>query len=305
MLSAGIYHTKEMDFNVQITYCINEIIDELSVMPPTQSFEITKHWFIFQQEHLLFIHHLDELQLPTDILLSNLNMRFNNQHTLGIFNDVNCICAELSPDIILPSNIKPIPLRKALDMLGNDWFVVAAKAASILKWYRNHQFCGHCGNTTSYHPTMFECSCLNCGLTFYPRISPSIIVLIKKGDHILMSRSPHFSPGVYALIAGFIEAGESIEDAVHREVKEEVGIDVKNLHYFGSQFWPFPDSLMIGFTADYAGGELVIDHREIEAAGWYRYDNLPGKPSSNISIAKKLIDHFVEEQTELHDPKHS
>ena len=111
-----------------------------------------------------------------------------------------------------------------------------------------------------------------------------------------MSRSPHFPPGRYGLIAGFVEAGESIEAAAYREVEEEVGIKIKNLRYFGSQSWPFPDSLMIAFIAEYASGELIIDHNEIEDAGWYRYDNLPGKPSSSVSIAKKLIEHYIEEQ---------
>jgi NAD+ diphosphatase len=111
-----------------------------------------------------------------------------------------------------------------------------------------------------------------------------------------MARSPHFIPGAYGLIAGFIEVGESIEEAVHREVKEEVSINIKNLRYFGSQPWPFPDSLMIGFIADYASGEINIDHEEIEAAGWYKFDNLPGRPSTRISIASQLIEHFVAEQ---------
>jgi NAD+ diphosphatase len=101
-------------------------------------------------------------------------------------------------------------------------------------------------------------------------------------------------PGVYGLIAGFVEVGETIEDAVHREVKEEVGLRIKNLAYFGSQPWPFPDALMIGFIAEYDSGDLVIDNDEIEAAGWYRYDNLPGRPSVPISIAARLLDHFID-----------
>ena len=108
-----------------------------------------------------------------------------------------------------------------------------------------------------------------------------------------MARGPHFPPGVYGLIAGFVEIGESLEETIHREVKEEVGIEIKNLSYFGSQAWPFPDSLMIAFVADYASGEIVIDKNEIEVAGWYRYDNLPGLPSMNISIASTLLENFV------------
>ena len=111
-----------------------------------------------------------------------------------------------------------------------------------------------------------------------------------------MARSPHFAPGVFGLIAGFVEIGESLEEAVFREVKEEVSLDIKNIRYFTSQPWPFPDSLMVGFIADYAGGDIQIDHREIESAGWYRYDHLPGRPSSGISIASKLLEHFIRGQ---------
>jgi NAD+ diphosphatase len=120
--------------------------------------------------------------------------------------------------------------------------------------------------------------------------------LIHRDDQILMARSPHFPPGVYGLIAGFVEAGESVEEAVHREVKEEVGLAIKNLRYFGSQAWPFPDSLMIGFFAEYESGDLLIDHSEIEEAGWYHYDQLPGHPSVTISIAYKLIKAFIAEK---------
>lgn len=108
-----------------------------------------------------------------------------------------------------------------------------------------------------------------------------------------MARSPHFLPGIYGLIAGFVETGESIEETVHREVAEEVGIKIKNLSYFGSQPWPFPDSLMIAFMAEYESGEIIIDKNEIEEAGWYRYDDLPGRPSMSFSIASTMLDNFI------------
>ncbi|MCW5583038.1 MAG: NAD(+) diphosphatase, partial [Gammaproteobacteria bacterium] len=248
-----------------------------------------------QNDRLLFMKN-SQYQLPANDVLSNLKLHFLRQHKLGLFNKIICYCAEIDPQILLPEDIEPIPLRKALDILSIDWYVAATKASSIINWDKNHQFCGRCGKATQHKPGTFERLCNTCGLSLYPRISPSIIVLIKNKDKIIMSRSPHFPPNTYGLIAGFVEVGESIEEAVHREVKEEVGIKIKNLHYFGSQSWPFPDSLMLGFTADYASGEITIDHHELEAADWYRYDNLPGRPSSSISIAQKLIDHFVAEQ---------
>jgi len=254
--------------------------------------EIPEYWFIFQND-LLLLQPTNDHKLPTNLSLSPLQPHLRRQHKLGLFNQINCYCAEITPEIALPNEIKPTPLRKAFELLGTSWYVAAAKASAVINWDKNHQFCGRCGNVTLHKSGTFERVCNACGLSLYPRISPSMIVLIQKDDNILMSRSPRFPPGAYGLIAGFVEVGESIEDAVHREVKEEVGIEIKNLRYFGSQSWPFPDSLMIGFFADYASGELTIDHHEIEAADWYRYDHLPGRPSSNISIAQKLIDHFV------------
>lgn len=260
-------------------------------------FDAKLRWFIFQGDCLLLIKD-STLQLPTKLSVDALKFTFLREHQIGKFNDVICYCAEISRELQLPPTIESIPLRKAFEVLGMDWYVAAAKAYSIIHWDKNHLFCGACGNPTIHRVGSFERVCSACNLTLYPRISPSMIVLIEKGNEILMARSPHFPPGVYGLVAGFVEMGESIEDAVHREVKEEVGIKVKNLRYFGSQSWPFPDSLMIGFFADYASGEIEIDGDEIEAAGWYAYDSLPGRPSSKLSIAGRMLDAFIKEKNQ-------
>lgn len=263
-------------------------------MPKTESLEA---WLIFQGEKILLASFKNTYTLPVDTALSQLKTNLLRQHHLGEFNRASCYCAEISSDINLPVGIKSVSLRNAFEYLGIDWYAAAAKAYSVINWDRNHQYCGRCGHLTTIKSGTFERICPQCGLSQYPRISPSMIVLIKKGDELLMARSPHFPPGVYGLIAGFVEVGESIEDAVHREIKEEVGITIKNLQYFGSQLWPFPDSLMIAFTADYASGDLVIDHQEIEEANWYRYDKIPGRPGTSISIASKLIDAFIKEKS--------
>ena len=135
--------------------------------------------------------------------------------------------------------------------------------------------------------------CLKCGLINYPRISPAIIVAVVKKNQILLARSERFPTGFYSVLAGFVEPGETFEDCVKREVKEEVGLDVKNIRYFGSQPWPFPDSLMVGFTADYDGGKILIDKTEIKDAGWFTAHDLPQIPGK-ISIARRLIDWFVQ-----------
>ncbi len=135
--------------------------------------------------------------------------------------------------------------------------------------------------------------CPQCGFLYFPRLAPAIIVLIERGDQLLMARSHRFAPGVYSVLAGFVEPGESLEEAVVREVKEEVGISIKDIRYFGSQPWPFPHSLMVGFTATYAGGDISVDPTELEDAGWFTVDSIPPLPGK-LSIARKLIDRFIE-----------
>lgn len=250
------------------------------------------YWFIFQNERLLIVKNSNKALLTS---ADNLKTQFVREYLLSHFDEFEVYCAELDLELTLPPDVDAIPMRQALEILGPDWYTIAAKAYSIINWDKNHSFCGRCGSMTVCKENTFERICTICSLSFYPRISPSIIVLIKRGDEILMARGYHFPPGVYGLIAGFIEAGENIEQAIHREVQEEVGIKIKNLTYFSSQSWPFPDSLMIGFIAEYASGDLVLSHDEIESAGWYRFDSLPGMPSTSISIARKLIDHFINE----------
>ena len=262
-------------------------------------------WFIFQNDHLLFRQEttlasasaslaetITLFECPTDQLQHSLKM--------GFFADKECYCAQLKPGVTLPHNVKALSLRAALHSLGENWFSILVRAHALLNWNLNHQFCGRCGTPTLHVSARFERCCPHCKLTFYPRISPSMIVRIKKEDHILLARGIGFTPGAYGLIAGFVEPGESIEETVHREVLEEVGICITNLQYVTSQPWPFPDSLMIGFTADYLSGEIVIDHTELETAGWFRYNQLPGLPSTPLSLSYQLIDAFVAEQEKEH-----
>ena len=255
-----------------------------------------EYWFIFQNDQLLILKNEADIKLLTSLFISPIEAALIRRHTLGQTQDGNIYCAELPHDFSIADNMALIPIRHALEILGAEWYSTAVKAYSVINWDKNHHYCGRCGGVTTKLTQTFERVCSNCALTFYPRISPSIIVRITKHDQILLARSHYFKPGVYGLIAGFVEPGETLEEAVHREVKEEIGIHIKNLSYFGSQAWPFPDSLMVSFTADYAHGELVINPEEIEAAGWYDYDKLPGVPSSRISIGRKLIDDFVAEK---------
>lgn len=242
----------------------------------------------------------DTAPMPLAQHIQPLKSHFIREHLLTQDETTLIYCAELHEHDLIDVEFTKVPLRRALETLGDAWFVMAAKAANIIQWDKNHQYCGRCAQPTTHQSPGFERRCQPCGLTFYPRISPSIIVLIQKDDEILMARSAHFMPGIYGFIAGFVEPGESIEDTVHREVMEEVGLKVKNLRYFGSQAWPFPDSLMLAFFADYDSGTLTIDTRELEDAGWYHYSQLPGRPSSQLSIASKLLDAYLRSKAHGH-----
>lgn len=162
------------------------------------------------------------------------------------------------------------------------------RAYHRLNWESQSQYCGKCGTPLEYKSDSTEKKCLVCKVSFFPRFSPAVMVLIQKEDKLLLARSPHFAPGIYSAIAGFIDVGETAEEAAHREVKEELGIEITQLEYFATQTWPFPDSFMIAFKAQYQGGELKIDEKEIEDARWFSANDLPLTPPT-ASIAKRLI----------------
>jgi NAD+ diphosphatase len=172
------------------------------------------------------------------------------------------------------------------------FFVMEGWAKQIVEWERTHRFCGRDGAEMVPGPTELSRECSRCGMLFNPRLSPAVIVLVKRGDEVLLARSPGFPPEMYSVLAGFVEPGESIEETIEREIREEVGVEVENVRYFGSQPWPFPNSLMIEFTADCARGEVRADPAEIEDAGWYSADDLPPLPPK-VSITRAMIDGFV------------
>ncbi len=180
-------------------------------------------------------------------------------------------------------------LRSLFGVLPDDIVAVAGRAFQILDWNRTHRFCGVCATLTERASLERARRCPACGHSAYPRISPAMMCLVTRGDTILLARNVNFPAGRYSALAGFLEAGESIEDAVHREVREEVGIEVDQLRYFASQSWPFPNSLMIAYTAEYVGGELTPNGHEIAEADWFNQHNLPQLPP-RISIARALID---------------
>ena len=179
-------------------------------------------------------------------------------------------------------------LRALLADLG-ERAALAGRAFQISEWARTHKYCGVCATPMRPASHEFCMRCPSCGMSAYPRISPAMMVLVRRGDSILLARHATYATSRHTALAGFVEPGESIEDAVHREVLEEVGLQVDNLRYFGSQSWPFPHSLMIAFTAEYAGGDIRLQADEIAEARWYGPgDALPEIPMQE-SIAGRLV----------------
>lgn len=183
-------------------------------------------------------------------------------------------------------------LRVLLPSMSNDTFLLVSRALQLYVWNKDHRFCGRCGSSTQPSKVDRAWQCNQCDLLFYPRISPCVIGLVTDGPRILLARGMKHKPELFSCLAGFIEPGESAEQAFAREVKEEVSLDIKNIRYYGSQPWPFPGQLMLGFYADYAGGELEVDGVEILEANWYTAENLPVLPSE-YSISGTIIRDYL------------
>jgi NAD+ diphosphatase len=250
-------------------------------------------WFAFRRNELLVQIKDNKVTIPNVEDLSSLNLKPIRIQDLGMKEKNHYYCAELASDVVAPEGMEFLELRQLFGLFDEEFFMFAGRAIQIMTWDKTHQFCGQCGDTTHKLPNEYGKACSKCGLINYPRISPAIIVAVIKGDEILLAKNAKATFNRYSVLAGFVEPGETLEQCVAREVMEEVAIKVKNIKYFGSQPWPFPNSLMIGFTAEYDSGEINVDKKEIAEAGWFGVNNMPEIPGS-ISIARKLIDWYVQ-----------
>ncbi|WP_221799828.1 NAD(+) diphosphatase [Oceanobacter mangrovi] len=185
------------------------------------------------------------------------------------------------------------PPRAVLPHLTAAEYTLVSRGLQLGVWARDHAYCGSCGAKTVLHGKERAMHCEACNKFYFPRINPCVITIVTKGEYCLLAHHTRYATDFYSTLAGFIEAGETIEDAVHREIFEEVGIRVTNLHYFGSQSWPFPGQLMVGFMAEHAEGDICIDGDEIDDARWFHYSELPQVPGT-VSISGQLIQHFVD-----------
>ncbi|AXS80468.1 NAD(+) diphosphatase [Dechloromonas sp. HYN0024] len=248
------------------------------------------YWILRAEHRLLTVAGDDAGSVFPSGLAGDFGPPENALH-IGELNGRPCYAADVVQHPDLPGS-EATPLRNIFLLAGHESFALAGRATQLLDWQNNHRFCGKCGTPTARKPDELAMHCPNCGLLAYPRISPAVMVLVRDGDKLLLSRSPHFKPGVFSALAGFVEAGETLEACAVREVREEVGIEIANLSYFHSQPWPFPNSLMVAFFADYAGGTITPDPNEIEAANWFHLDALPLLPEP-ISISRRLIEAAV------------
>lgn len=246
----------------------------------------------FSDNSILLKKDLDNFSFPN---LSEMNEQIQHSFCLGKLNQKTLWAIDISSinSEKLTNNLISITVREAFSILTADQIKLIGTAFQLLNWHKTTNYCANCGKSLVLSTTERAKICESCDTIYYPRINPSIIVSIKKEDQILLARSPRFPEHMYSVIAGFTEVGENLEECVSREIKEEVGVKVKNIQYFKSQNWPFPNSLMVAFTADYDSGDIEVDNDEIVDAKWFSRQDLPSIPS-NFSVAGQLINAFLD-----------
>lgn len=247
--------------------------------------------FVFRGDDILVCND-GKLRLPElhAVKLANLAPLRTGKDTRD--GGAHCRWVEVASDAKPPAGMDFAPRRQLLEALGEDSFAQSGRAYHLMDWTRKNQFCGRCATPMTDSEKELARICPACGNTVYPGIAPAIIVAVERDGRLLLGRSPRFPKGRYSVLAGFVEPGETLEDTVRREVFEEVAVRVTDIRYFGSQPWPFPNSLMLGFTARWESGEISVDGEEIEDADWYGLDELPSTPS-RYSISGRLIRHFI------------
>lgn len=250
-------------------------------------------WFIYKDGKLMVKSNEEGIDLIRYKDIKKMNLDLDYVQCMGGLDRINCFYAELR-DASPSEGIKFMDLRSLMFFLDEDTFSIAAKGLLLLNWEKNNKFCGKCGFKMVRKESHTERAliCPKCGFTTWPRTSPAIIVAVTKGDKLLLGHNKGFDEGMYSVIAGFVEMGENFEKCVKREVFEETGIKIKNIKYFGNQPWPFPNSMMIGFTAEYLEGEIKVDGEEITHADWFTKNEIP-KYKVSKSIGSSLIEWFI------------
>ena len=250
-------------------------------------------WFVFHKDKLLVKNSDDEVQIPFVSDSGELNLDPKRLLHVGQLGKDPCFSTQLDSENSVPNGYAFQGMRTLFSRLDDMSYGIACRAMQLVQWDMDHLFCSRCGQPAAERNKEGAQICRSCGYVNFPRISPAIIVAVIKENRILLAHSGRFINNMYSVIAGYVEMGESLEECVKREVEEETGIEVKNIRYFGSQYWAYSGALMVGFTAEYESGEIRLDDAEIEDAGWFPADDLPMLPGK-LSIARELIDWFVD-----------
>jgi NAD+ diphosphatase len=246
--------------------------------------------FAFRGRELLVT---EKLHLPSVSEIDAHGIEAVRTQYLGQLDGRHCYSAELPAEANPQSGYRFANLHMLHATLDDMHRALAGRAVQIVEWDRTHQYCGACAEPTELSKADRSRSCPRCKIPMYPRLAPAMIVSVERDDQILLARGPNFPPGIKSVLAGFVEPGESAEDAVRREVFEETKIIVQEVEYFASQAWPFPNSLMLGFRAKYHAGEIEVDGEEILEADWYSAKTMPHFFPGKVSIAQWLIHDFL------------
>ena len=247
-------------------------------------------WAIIQGNNSVLFERDDQLILPENDLPEWLTPK-QAPLCIGLWQGRPLRAFNISAQLSMQSPFKGEPFNAAEQRLDMQTLTLVGLAKQILHWERQSRFCPVCGLATGRIPFTWGKRCTDCGSDHFPHIHPCAIILVKRGNELLLTRKAEWLPGRYSLVAGFLDFGESLEECAIREVREETGIEIKNVRYVGSQNWPFPAQLMAGFVADYAAGEIMVDRAELEDAAWFPLETLPSLPPKR-SIARWIIDNF-------------
>lgn len=261
-------------------------------LPPEQEPADTPgFWAVLQGSSLLVLSGSEQALLPAGSLPTGI-IPETEPLRIGLWQEKPLRAVRIAADAVLPAEYEALPFQGPDARLDNTLATIAGRAAQILHWERRSRFCSHCGGELNRIPASWGKRCPSCGAEHFPHIHPCIIVLVKRGAELLLIRNAAWNTGRFSLVSGFVDFGEALEECVQREVREEAGIEVTNIRYVGSQCWPFPSQLMVGFLADYACGEVRPDGVEVVEAGWFSEDALPMSPGGKRSISRWIIDTY-------------
>ena len=248
------------------------------------------YWFIFFNDQLLLQRKGETYTIPYSI---NPPVTVKNVLEVNLLEDMPACTASMDTPLEETAEYLPMGLRASYDYLDPVLHKLAGKAYELIYWDQHSRFCPSCGTKTVMQTTISK-QCPNCKYEIYPVVSPAILVLIRKGDAILLVHARNFRGSLYGLVAGFLETGETLEECVRREVMEETGLEINNITYFGNQPWPYPSNLMVGFIADYVSGTIRLQDEELSEGAFFTKDNLPELPRK-LSLARKMIDWWLEQ----------